>query len=46
MMQVSVAERARLSALIGRRAFRSLLGGLNTHPLLRFVGFQGVTVYN
>ena len=35
MMRVSVAERARLSLLIGRRAFRSLLGGFNTHPLLR-----------
>ena len=36
MMRVSVAERARLSVLIGRRAFRSLLGRFNTHPLLRW----------
>ena len=36
MTRVSVAERARLSALIGRRAFRGLLGALNTHPLLRW----------
>jgi uncharacterized heparinase superfamily protein len=36
MMRVSVAERSRLSVLIGRRAFRSLLGGINTHPLLRW----------
>jgi uncharacterized heparinase superfamily protein len=36
MMRVSVAERARLSVLIGRRAFRSLLGSINAHPLLRW----------
>lgn len=35
-MRVSVAERARLSVLIGRRAFRSFLGGINAHPLLRW----------
>jgi len=36
MMRVSVAERSRLSVLIGRRAFRSLIGRINTHPLLRW----------
>jgi uncharacterized heparinase superfamily protein len=36
MTRVSVAERAKLSALIGRRALRSLVGGLSTHPLLRW----------
>ncbi len=36
MMRVSVAERSRLSEFIGRRAFRRLLGGINTHPLLRW----------
>jgi uncharacterized heparinase superfamily protein len=36
MIRVSVAERARLSVLIGRRAFRSLLGRINAHPLLRW----------
>ncbi|MGE5774303.1 MAG: heparinase II/III family protein [Hyphomicrobiales bacterium] len=36
MMRVSVAERARLSVLIGRRAFRSFLGGITAHPLLRW----------
>lgn len=36
MVGVSVAERAKLSALIGRRAFRSLLGRVNAHPLLRW----------
>lgn len=35
-MRVSVAERARLSALIGRRAFGSLLGSINAHPLTRW----------
>ncbi len=35
-MRVSVAERARLSALIGRRALRGLVGGVVTHPLLRW----------
>jgi uncharacterized heparinase superfamily protein len=36
MMRVSVAERARLSVLIWRRAFRSLIGRINAHPLLRW----------
>ncbi len=36
MMRVSVAERLRLSALIGRRAFRSFTGGIIAHPLLRW----------
>jgi uncharacterized heparinase superfamily protein len=36
MMRVSVAERSRLSVLIGRRAFRSLLGSISAHPLLRW----------
>ncbi|HEY1474157.1 MAG TPA: heparinase II/III family protein [Pseudolabrys sp.] len=36
MMLVSVAERARLSVLIGRRAFRSLFGRVSGHPLLRW----------
>src|SRR5882672_1880231 len=36
MRGVSVAERLRLSVLIGRRAYRSLDGGFNTHPLLRW----------
>ena len=36
MKRVSVAERARLTALILRRAFRSLIAGLCTHPLLRW----------
>ena len=36
MMRVMVAERARLSALIGRRACRSLVGRFNAHPLLRW----------
>ena len=35
-MRVSVAERARLSVLLGRRAFRSLLGSINAHPLVRW----------
>ena len=35
-MRVSVAERARLSVLIGRRAFHSVVGGLNSHPLFRW----------
>src|SRR5215469_15867806 len=35
-MRVSVAERARLSVLIGRRAFHSAVGGLNAHPLFRW----------
>ena len=36
MMRVSAAERARLSVLIGRRAFRSVLGRVNAHPLTRW----------
>ena len=36
MMRVSVAERARLAVLIGRRAFCSLLGAVRTHPLMRW----------
>ena len=36
MTRVSVAERARLTALIGRRALRGFIGGLNTHPLMRW----------
>src|SRR5581483_6439697 len=36
MMRASVAERARLSVLVGRRAFRSLAGRVNAHPLLRW----------
>jgi len=36
MMRVSVAERARLSVYVGRRAFRSLLGSIKTHRLLRW----------
>ncbi len=43
MMRVSVAERAKLSALIGRRAFRSLLGRLNAHPLTRWRFGSGKT---
>ena len=36
MMRVSVAGRAKLSVLIGRRVFRRLVGGFNAHPLLRW----------
>src|SRR5665647_3076757 len=36
MKGVSIAERIRLSVLIGRRAFRSLVGGFNAYPLLRW----------
>ena len=36
MMRVSLAERSRLFVLIARRAFRSLLGRINTLPLLRW----------
>ena len=36
MMQVSAAERARLCVLIGRRAYRGLLGRISTHRLLRW----------
>src|SRR5215831_9986196 len=35
-IRVSVAERARLSVLIGRRAFHTFLGRINAHPLLRW----------
>ncbi len=43
MMRVSVAERARLSALIGRRTFRSLFGRINAHPLTRWRFGSGKT---
>jgi uncharacterized heparinase superfamily protein len=43
MMRVSVAERARLSVLIGRRAFRSLIGRLQVHPLTRWRFAPGAT---
>jgi len=36
MMRVSVAERLGLCVLIGRRAFRSLLGAVNAHPFTRW----------
>ncbi len=36
MMRVSVAERAKLAVLIGRRAFFGLLGVIRTHPLMRW----------
>jgi len=36
MMRVSVAERAKLAVLIGRRAVSSLSGAVRTHPLLRW----------
>jgi uncharacterized heparinase superfamily protein len=36
MMRVTVAERMGLSALIGRRAIRNLLGRFCGHPLLRW----------
>ncbi len=36
MMRVSIAERARLSVLIARRAFRSVIARINAHPLLRW----------
>ncbi len=36
MMRISVAERLRLSVLIWRRAFRSLIGAIHAHPLLRW----------
>ena len=42
-MRVSVAERARLSALIGRRALRSALGRINAHPLTRWRFGSGKT---
>jgi len=43
MMRVTVAERLGLSALIGRRAFRSLLARVATHPLLRWRYGSGKT---
>jgi uncharacterized heparinase superfamily protein len=43
MMRVSVAERARLSVLIGRRAFRSLIGRIYAHPLVRWQFGSGKT---
>ena len=36
MMRVSVAERAKLAVLIGRRMSFGLLGALRTHPLVRW----------
>lgn len=36
MRGVLAAERLRLSVLIGRRALSSFIGGLNSHPLLRW----------
>ena len=36
MTRVSVAERLKLSVLIERRAFRSLVGRINAHPLMRW----------
>jgi uncharacterized heparinase superfamily protein len=36
MMRISVAERAKLSVFIGRRAFRSLIGRLNAQPFVRW----------
>ena len=36
MMRVTVAERLKLSALVGRRAVRNVLGRANAHPLLRW----------
>ena len=36
MTRVSIAERLRLSVLIGRRVFRSLVGRIKAHPLLRW----------
>jgi uncharacterized heparinase superfamily protein len=43
MKGVSVAERLGLSLLIGRRAFRRLVGGVNAHPLLRWRFGSGKT---
>ncbi len=43
MTRASIAERFRLSVLIGRRVFRSLIGAINTHPLLRWRFGQGKT---
>jgi uncharacterized heparinase superfamily protein len=36
MMRVSIAERARLSVFIGRRAFHNSLGRIHAHPLTRW----------
>jgi uncharacterized heparinase superfamily protein len=36
MMRVTVSERLKLSALVGRRAVRNVLGRANAHPLLRW----------
>jgi uncharacterized heparinase superfamily protein len=36
MMRFTIAERTRLSVLIARRAFRSLVGAINAHPLMRW----------
>ena len=36
MTRVSVAEQFKLSVLIERRAFRSLVGRINAHPLMRW----------
>jgi uncharacterized heparinase superfamily protein len=36
MTRVSVAERFKLSVLVERRAFRSLVGRINAHPLMRW----------
>jgi uncharacterized heparinase superfamily protein len=36
MMRVSVAERARLSVFIGRRALRSLVARISAHPFMRW----------
>ncbi len=43
MTRASIAERFRLSVLIGRRVFRGLIGAINTHPLLRWRFGQGKT---
>ena len=43
MTRVSVAERIGLSALIGRRVFRSALGRINASPLLRWRFGSGKT---
>jgi uncharacterized heparinase superfamily protein len=36
MMRISIAERLRLCVLIGRYAFRSVIGRVNAHPLTRW----------
>jgi uncharacterized heparinase superfamily protein len=36
MMRVSVAEQAKLSVLIGRRALRGVIGRINAHALVRW----------